>query len=426
MEKELLRTTLIEQNENNSNIQDTIPRDLKDRVEKSATHSVAVISGLRRSGKSTLLQQIRAEQKGVYVNFDDDRFVNFTVEDFHKLHELALEIMEEAKTFFFDEIQNITGWERFVRRLHESNNTVYVTGSNATMLSKEMGTHLTGRHMSHSLYPFSFNEFLKYKQIKHDLKKPTTMMNATLKKAFNEFLKQGGIPKYLKENDKEYLRTIYKDILYRDIITRYNIKNEQALKETIFYLVSNIGKEISYNKLRQLVGLTSATTVREYIEYAQNTYLLFQVPRFEYSLKKQTYAHKKIYAVDQAIASIIGFRPTEDKGRILENTVFIELQRRGKETYYHKEKHECDFVIREGYRITQAIQVCHHLNDENKDREIKGLKEAMDEHKLKTGLLLTYDEEDEVKIGTKKIIIKPVWKWLLAKSEELENEALVN
>ncbi|WP_342306422.1 ATP-binding protein [Methanolobus sp. ZRKC5] len=316
---------------------------------------------------------------------------------------------------FFDEIQNIPGWERFVRRLHDGGKKIYVTGSNASMLSREMGTHLTGRHLSYSLYPYSFKEFLDFK--KYELPSSnvlTTVEKSTIKKHFNEYIETGGIPEFVKNRDELYIKTLYENIIYRDIVARYNLKDEKALKTTAYFAASNIAKEISYNNIKKLTGLSSATTVKEYFEYLENSYLAFLVPKFSASLKKQVYSSKKVYFVDTAIAKILGFRTSEDYGRILENIVFMELKRRNEEVYYHRDKKECDFVIRDGYNIREAIQVTQSLeNPDTRKREIEGLLEALKAYKLKEGLILTDDSEDEIKMNGRKIIVTPIWKWML-------------
>jgi len=352
-------------------------------------------------------------KESYYVNFDDERFVNFTVDDFQMLYETLIELFGDKHIFFFDEIQNVKSWERFVRRLHETGEKIYVTGSNASMLSRELGTHLTGRNITLSLYPFSFKEFLRFKNYSYDsLDRLTTEQKSILKRLFNEYLEKGGFPEFLQTEKDEYLKSVYENILYRDIITRYHLPQEKSIKEVVYYSVSNIGKEISFNKLRKLTNLTSATTIREYFEYLENSYLAFLISRYNPSLKKQIYYNKKVYFIDTAIAKILGFRTSDDVGRMLENIVFLHLKRQNKEIYFHKEKYECDFVIRKGINISEAIQVTHQLSD-NKEREINGLLEALNTYKLKEGLLLTSDQEDEIIKQKKKIIIKPVWKWLL-------------
>ncbi|AFV24144.1 putative ATPase [Methanolobus psychrophilus R15] len=417
MDKEKLKILLKEQNDHIKEVKDLIKRELLHEIKEKRSDLIIIVAGLRRVGKSTLMNEIRKDHlhESYFVNFDDERFFDFTIEDFQIMQELLIELYGERDIYFFDEIQNIPGWERFVRRLHDSGKKVYVTGSNASMLSREMGTHLTGRHLSYSLYPYSFREFLYFK--KYDLPVPevlTTVEKGTIKRHFNEYIEAGGIPEFVKNRDELYVKTLYENIIYRDIIARYNLKDEKALKTTAYFAASNIAKEISYNNVRKLTGLSSATTIKEYFEYLENSYLAYLVPRFSTSLKTQVYSNKKIYFVDTAIAKILGFRTSEDYGRILENIVFMELKRRKLEIYYHRENKECDFVIRTGYNITEAIQVTQSLeNQDTRKREIEGLFDALETYNLIEGLILTDDTEDKIEIDGKQITVKPIWKWML-------------
>lgn len=416
MDSEKIKQLLLEQ----SHIMlssDMIARDLKTRINSFKDAPVIVIiSGIRRSGKSTLMHQIRSEYQkdSYYVNFDDERFIDFNVDDFQTLYECLIEIFGDKNIFFFDEIQNISIWERFVRRLHDAGKKIYVTGSNASMLSRELGTHLTGRNIPFSIYPFSFKEFLQFKKYEYqNLNRLTTAEKSTIKRFFNEYVEKGGFPEYLQTGKKEYLKSLYENILYRDIITRYHLPHEKPIKEVVFYSASNLGKEISFNNLRKLTNLSSATTIREYFEYLENSYLVFLIPRYSTSLKRQIYYNKKVYFIDTAMARILGFRTSEDVGRMLENIVFLQLKRKNHEIYFHKDKYECDFLIREENHISKAIQVTHKFDDKNKEREINGLLEALQMFKLEEGLILTSEYEDEIIECKKKIILKPIWKWLL-------------
>ena len=392
-----------------------IDRDIFVKIESYIKNPfVVVISGIRRVGKSTLMHQIMQKYDGYYLNFDDERLVNFNLEDFQVLEELFIELFGKKDIFYFDEIQNIKGWERFVRRLHDERKKVFVTGSNASMLNKELGTHLTGRYLEINLYPFSFNEFLKFKDIKVDPKDFYLIEpKVKLKKYFDEYLIAGGFPEYLITQNTDYLRILYDNILYRDIMARYGLTNEKTLKELIYLVASSISKEISFNSIKKSLQIGSSTTVKEYFNYFENSFLLFLVNKFDYSLKKQIYLSKKVYLIDTGLAVNLGFRISKDIGRILENLVFIELKRRKKEIYYYSDKKECDFIIREGTKITEAIQVCHELNDENKDREIAGLLEAMDKFKLKKGMIITNEQTKEISIKSKKIQMLPAYKWIM-------------
>ncbi|MDK2826495.1 MAG: uncharacterized protein PWQ44_1675 [Methanolobus sp.] len=417
MDKEKLKILLKEQNDHIKKVEGLVKRELLDEIKGRKSDLITIVAGLRRVGKSTLMNEIRKDHlhESYFVNFDDERFFDFTIEDFQTMQELLIELYGERSVYFFDEIQNIEGWERFVRRLHDNGKKVYVTGSNASMLSREMGTHLTGRHLSYSLYPYSFVEFLRFKE--YDLPIPevlTTVEKSTIKRHFNEYIEAGGIPEFVKNRDELYVKTLYENIIYRDIIARYNLKDEKALKTTAYFAASNIAKEISYNNVRKLTGLSSATTIKEYFEYLENSYLAYLLPRYSISLKTQVYSNKKVYFIDTAIAKILGFRTSEDYGRILENMVFMELKRRNLEIYYHRENKECDFVIRNGYNIAEAIQVTQSLeNPDTRKREMEGLFDALEAYNLNEGLILTDDTEDKIEIDGKQITVKPIWKWML-------------
>ena len=380
-------------------------------------HQIIVLSGIRRCGKSVLLNQIKEKnkEKDYYLNFDDERLIHFTSNHFQELIEVFLELFGEQNTYYFDEIQNIIGWERFVRRLHDAGKKVYITGSNATMLSRELGTHLTGRYIQIELFPFSFKEFLEYHSIKTNQETIySTKGKVALKKKFDEYMKVGGFPLNFKQDNPFFIKTLYQNILYRDVMVRNHLVNEKEIAELIYLLASNVSKLSSYASLAKSIGVKSTTTIKNYIEYISNTYLLFQIPLFDYSLKVQLKNPKKTYFIDNAIVNQIGFNFSENIGRNLENIVFLELKRQGYEIFYHQKKTECDFVIRENNKIQQAIQVTAYLdNIETKKRELNGLIQAMKEYDLKTGLILTLDTESEEQIEDFVIKIMPVWKWLV-------------
>jgi hypothetical protein len=379
--------------------------------------AVTVISGLRRCGKSTLLRQLSERHNGYYLNLDDERLVSFRIEDFQKTDEIFHELYGDRNIYYFDEIQNVEGWERFVRRLHDSRQKVCVTGSNARLLSRELGTRLTGRYLQCTLFPFSFGEFLQFKNLavaSDDFF--TTTGRAKLKRAFNLYFELGGMPEFVKTENREYIKTLYESILYRDVLVRHGITNEKTMKELMLFVLSNIGKQVSFNKLTSVLALKSPTTVKEYFHYLENSYLVVLLSKFSHSLQKNIYANKKIYLVDHGFAAVLGFRLSEDHGRFLENVVLVELLRRKKELFYFQEKRECDFVVKQGRVMREAIQVCYELNEDNEAREIDGLREAMQACRLSEGIVLTYDQDDETTSNGKKIRILPVWKWLLEKS----------
>lgn len=379
--------------------------------------SILIISGLRRSGKSTIQRLLQKEQaeSDYYFNFDDERLVRFDVEDFQVLLEIFIELFGKQTTFYFDEIQNIEGWEQFVRRLYEKGHKIFITGSNAKLLSMEMGTHLTGRYIQFEVYPLSFREVAwhKYPEVL-DKKVFSTEDVGVMLHCFADYLKHGGIPEYFKFRKPEYLKDLYEGILYRDIVARYNVSNEKALKEVVHYFASNIGKEFNYKKLSEVVGVGSPNTISNYCDYLEKCYLCFFLNCYSHSLKKQIRNNKKCYMIDPALVRIIGFRVSEDKGCLLENIVFLQLKMQGREVYFHKERKECDFLIRENNRIIQAIQVTTNLsNPDVREREIEGLMEAVEIYGLKEGWILTENDQETLNLDGIKIYIVPMWKWLL-------------
>lgn len=381
---------------------------------------IVVISGLRRCGKSTLLLQIIHsfyEEPFYYFNFEDERLTDFTAKDFNSLFELFVELYGKSRAFFFDEIQNIENWEMFVRRMHDSGFKIFITGSNASLLSKEIGTRLTGRYMPVELYPFSFLEYLTFKGMtvgKESLE--LTTERGRIKRRFNEYLKNGGLPEYVKYKQRDILASLYNDIIFRDVAARYEIKEIKSLRDLSIYLLSNSGTLISYNRLKEMLGLGSVNTVKNFVEYLENTFLISTVPRFSYSIRKQIMNPKKIYGVDNGILNFASFRFSENRGKFLENLVFIELRRRKKEIFYYKTRkgYEVDFLIKKGTRIKELIQVTQSIGREGvRNRELNALLTAMQELNVSNGYILTEDDEEKITESGKMIRIMPVYKWLL-------------
>jgi hypothetical protein len=406
-----LEEVVEDQLENFSKKKIGIPREV-DYKKHLKTNQITVISGVRRSGKSTLLVQFSKIIKNFYyLNFDDERLLNFSVEDFAELL-LVFQKKYKAKTLLFDEIQNVKGWERFVRRAYDDGYKIFVTGSNAKLLGSELATHLTGRYFKIDLFPFSFKEFLDLKKIGSQSK--TTQSKAKILKYFEKYLQGGGFPDYAKYGDKEYLSGIYEDILYKDLLVRYKIRETKSFKQLASYAFSNFTKELSYNSMKKTLGFKSVTSVKDYIEYMQQSFFLFELYKYDFSLKKQYVSDKKIYVIDNGLRNSISFYFSSDKGRLLENLAFLELKRRGKEIYFYKDSKECDFLIKEKNKITEAIQVSYEISsEETETREEEGLFEAMKRFKLKEGLILTQSEEKEKEIEGLKIFYLPMWKWML-------------
>ncbi len=398
--------------------------------------SILVIKGPRRAGKTVLLKQIIGllgehnipKEQILYVNLEYYKFFDhYSLDLLEEILEVYRENINPDKQvyFFLDEIQNINGFERFLRTKYDSEENIklIITGSNAKLLSKELGTLLTGRISTIEVLPFSFDEYLiyhkidiagkKYYEIEHVMPK--------VKKLFNQYLKLGAIPEFLDEpNPSERIYEYFDNVLFRDIVQRFNIRNSKLIKELALFLLTNSAKLFSINKISKAFGV-SINTIQSYLSDLELSYLFFYLDMFSYSLKEQITTQSKVYSMDTGLINTLGFRFSEDLGRILENLVFIELKRVESEIYYHKDieaKSECDFIIKKGTKITQVIQVTKTLKDEKtKEREIKGLKDALEKYDLRQGLLLTKDDFDNLKSQGYDIKVRPIWFWLLNKEE---------
>lgn len=357
---------------------------------------VIVVTGIRRCGKSTLLQQsLKNVDKKIFLNFEDTRLEGFELNDFKKLEQIA--ISEKTTCFVFDEIQNIEGWEKYVRSAHDKGFQIFITGSNASMLSRELGTKLTGRHIQTELFPFNYREYLLLTKEKVGID------------SLNNYLSSGGFPEFLITRDNEYLRTLLRDIVIRDIAVRRNIKNEQIILKLALHLISNVGKEVSYNNITKVLGIKSVRTTIDYCDYLKESYLLDFIPRFSFSIKQQQINPRKVYSVDTGMARANSLSFSEDYGRMLENSVYMRLRQESQDILYFKDsRSECDFLLRKNEKITSAIQVCWHLTEDNLEREIEGLKSATAMTKAKKGIIVTFDQED--KFGEIQAI--PAWKWM--------------
>lgn len=419
MDKDVLRQILLEQESAETKAPIGVEREQLALIDSLVPLAhVVIISGVRRCGKSTLMRQIlKKHYEGAlyFVDFEDERFVKFTAEDFNLLYETLIEMYGLKTVFFFDEIQNIANWELFVRRIHREQNKVFITGSNASLLSSELSTRLTGRHIVVELLPFSFREYLLLHGVTiNENSFLITQEKALLKRSFNEFVENGGMPEYLEYKNPLVLQNVYENILYKDVITRYEIKEVKAMRELALDLLSNIGTPLSYTKLKNTLGLGSVNTVKNYIHYLENAYLIFTLDRFSYSVAQQTLLQKKVYAIDTGLVKQIAFHFSKKMGRYLENIVYLELRRRYKQIYYYKTEHdlEVDFLIREGTQVVLLIQVTESLKEpKTREREYKALVQAMQELKVDKGLILTQDEEP-VSPEHPNIEVMPIYQWL--------------
>ena len=418
MDKRHLQEILIDQKEVFRNKTGIIKRDLP-LDDYLNTGQVVVITGVRRCGKSSLLFLIKealglSESEYCYCNFDDERiaFYPALLNDIYTLH---LEMYRTEPVFFFDEIQEVAGWEKFVNRMYEQGRKIFITGSNATMLSSEISSSLTGRNKVLELFPFSFSEYLRMEDKSYITERLSVKQRALLLNDLNSYLETGGFPLVVKEKDAEIAHALFQDILYRDIVVRYKLSNVDEVRQIALYLASNTGKLFSYATLQTVSGLKSLSSVKNYLQYFEASFLFYYLKKFDYSVKKQIMNSRKVYAVDNAIPNRLGFRFTENKGRLLENVVFIELQRRGCELYYSSEKYECDFLVKENLHITEAIQVTYALNEDNFTREMCGLTEAMHKFNIPKGTLIVVDDNKYPVELPRGVTVVPAYEWLLIK-----------
>ncbi len=393
-----------------------IDRDI-DLKKYLQTSQIVVITGVRRSGKSSLLYLISKklnlqEQDYCYLNLDDERIPQ-DISVFEDVYSIHRQIYDNEPVFFFDEVQNIKGWERFVNRLYEKGSKIFVTGSNASLLSSEISTTLTGRNKTIELFPFSFEEYLRYKGSQIIIKKLDSKAKALVIKNFDIFMKIGGFPLVVKEDDTELLGAYFKDILYRDIIARYRISRTEEIKHIGIYFAANVAKLFSISTLKKITGIKSTASINDYLHYYAQSYLFYYIRKFDFSVKKQILNPRKVYTVDHGLANRIGFSFSENKGRILENIVFMQLLRKNDEVFYFSQKNECDFVIKQGVEIKEAIQVCYSLHHGNLERELNGLLEAMDEFDLSQGQLIVYDTEILQEMLPENVKLIFIWRWLL-------------
>ena len=384
------------------------------------TRGVAnIITGPRRSGKSVFaFQAIEKQENFGYVNFEDIN-LNIKAEELNKVLEAIYSIKGETKFFLFDEIQNITGWERFISRLVDSKN-ILLTGSNSNLLSKELGSSMTGRHFDHVLLPFSFREFLSYNKIQYDISKGlSTAEKVRLLKELEKYLYTGGFPIGI-ELGKQYLDDLYTDIIFKDVVIRHKIKLSSKMRDLADYLASSSSTEVSYNKLRNIIGLSSKHTIKEWIGFLEEAYLIFILKRFSFKKKETLKYPFKMYSIDPGfIASSL---TSGSISKRMEEVVAIELLRRKNylsqtnDIYYWKDStnKEIDFLLEDSGNVKQLIQVTYASErDSINPREIDNLIIGASKLNCNNLLVITWDYEANEAINGRRIRFIPLWKWLL-------------
>jgi len=405
-------------------------RDLKLPFEPSR---IITIIGARRTGKTYLLfsmiKKLReklSRKVSVYINFEDDRLFPLKINELDQLldayYELYPEMKEQKVYFFFDEVQNVEGWERFVRRVYDTENCyIYITGSSSKMLSKEIATSLRGRSLSYEVFPYSFREYLRIRQV--DIDFHSSKKTAAIRHELMQYLETGAFPELIHMEPMERHQALeqYIDLmLYRDIIERYKISNHQLLRYLLKFLLINCGNPVSINKIyhdfRSQGWSLSKNSLYEYLGYLEEAYTLFSVLKYSNNIRERQRNPRKIYALDIGLKRAVS--PTADMGRLYEMVVFQQLRRHYHPIYYWQGKQEVDFIVPEHDQSTsQLVNVCYDINDHHTNkREINGLNEAMDKLNISNSTLISGSVEKELTVGNKTITIIPLWKWLLEHS----------
>lgn len=397
-----------------------IDRDVPDLGRFINAPNVLAILGVRRSGKSTLASLLMKGKKFGYVNFDDERLYGMAARELNSLLQAIYEMEGDVDFLLFDEIQNVSGWELFVSRLRDTKKMV-ITGSNSKLLSGELSTHLTGRHIDFELFPFSFSEFLKYNGYQLEKAKPySTSSAALIKSLLDRFIDYGGFPE-VNVFGKEILPSIYTDIIQKDAILRFSVRHVTGFKELSKYLISSVSSEFTFSKLKNVTSIRDIHTIKKYVDYLSSTYLIIVLDRFSFKLKEQFISPKKVYCIDHGIAKSISADLSISKA--IENMVAVELLRRTKSMgndmglFYFRNyaQNEVDFVVARGKSPEQLIQVTYASEIKGvKEREMKGLVAASNSLKCNNLLIITWDYEGDINYEGKKIRAVPLWKWLLA------------
>ncbi|HII01681.1 TPA: ATP-binding protein [Methanosarcinaceae archaeon] len=471
MKKSELRRIILSRQPSFQKHQDLIPRDLKiDCYLKGS--EVVMICGIRGCGKTSFLKQIADRLDGikVYINFEAIRPEDFEPRNFQDLRDIAAELYgssgkeldkkeieedgEKQVYYFLEEIQHIPFWESWLNRLYEQGIKVFVTGSNSKFRNSENGPFLTGRNRLLRLFPFSFKEYLRLKGIEMsdpDLGFLPTSRKDEILSHFLKYFDKGGFPQVLKNENFELSREYFEEILRKEILDRHEITDAEGLRRLVVFLFSNVASEYSFETLKKVSGIESEETARRYLGHLEEAFLLYRVPMLNHSQDiandqdkadnrngnrnlelnwKETVmaASCKVYAGDTGFFKTVATNYPDSLGLRFENLVFLELLRREKEVFFFRDRRECDFVVKhdvgQGQEIMEAIQVSTYFGDPTvRKREIGGLLGAMKEYGLKEGLILTLDEEEVLEINNeevlgqgrenKKILVKPVWKWLI-------------
>lgn len=394
------------------------------------------IMGARRVGKTylcyQLIQHLRktlSADNVAYINLEDERLYPLNGDELTLLWDVYLELFQvdlKRKVYLFvDEIQNIPHWSKWARRLTDQNKNLklVITGSSSKLLGQEIATELRGRTLNFTLYPLSFREYLRSQGVAVPSQPSERLLyghdRIAFKKHFNEYVQSGGFPAVLEsEHPQELLKGYYHVMFYRDLVERYQIKSIKLFEDYLALLFDQMSSHFSISstakKLEACGYSLSKNTLSNFSKYTQEAFLIFEVRNQSFKIKEVLRSPKKIYVIDHGLAQAVRFSSSEDRGRILENIVFLALKRKGENIRYFREKGECDFLLSDRGRPSRAIQVTQNMaSRETREREFAGIQEVWDRYPLKEGIILTEDDSETLKMERHEIRVLPIWYWLL-------------
>lgn len=394
------------------------PREEERQIDLKS-HLAQVVIGVRRSGKSTMCRKVlrEANVQAAYVNFDDERLAKTQTSDLNNILEALYIVYGDFQYLFLDEVQNIEGWPLFVNRLLRQKMHLIVTGSNAKLLSNELTTHLTGRHHKITLFPFSFEEYARTKQL--DTQALTTKGQAAVKRELNTYLMNGGLPELLIEKDSQgYIMALLEAIIKRDITLRFKVRYPEVLQRLATYLIDNFAQEYNATTIAELLGV-SDHTIDTYCGYLQEAFLLLALKKFSYKSRERI-RDSKIYVIDNAfISNRTNTFSTENLGWRLENAIYIELLHRASKRfadvfYYRDRTFEIDFIVAKDGVVEELYQVCYDMtNEKTRKREVNSLLQGATKFHCSNLTILTFDEQETITEGNYTIQVKSASQWLL-------------
>ena len=393
---------------------------------------IIAVSGVRRCGKSFLLEQIINYLLSEDVPPENILLVNlefpvFSSENSNEILNQVFELYLRLKNptgklyVFLDEIQTVENWETWLKYNYDQRKSkikFFITGSNSQLLSSEFASRLSGRVIEKKLYPFSLAEILDFYEVNHSNEQSIYQQKEKFLHYVDQYLDYGGMPELLAvelvETKRELLLAYFNTIIYKDIIPRFSIRGDKTIYRLAIYLLANSTSLLNVKKLSEYLKIAKREQTRLYLDYLQQAYMNFVLPKFDFSQKTQLLSQKKTYAIDTGFVNLLPLRFSMNKGKLLENAVFLELMKRYNEVFFHRENgSECDFIVYDQLGTKAVYQVCYEINEKNRGREIKGLLSGCLKIGAKSGNIITYDQNENVMENGVKIRMIPFWKWIL-------------